>query len=187
MEIINIIKEFEGIIGALAGVLVTLAYTEYLKRKGKVVIYVVEKKWRFHTYEQRRSASREKSGNDLHDLTIEVSLDIYNSSEIPRVMRKIFLEFYVDKVHVHSILPKDESTGRLLGTMVVRDDFSINNIMPREIQRVKLSGYVGESDLHLISGVNHIRISYINEDDKKKHCDLFSGEIKPKSQKTDNQ
>lgn len=179
MEIINIIKEFEGIIGALAGVLVTLAYTEYLKRKGKVVIYVVDRKWEYHTFDRVGYLPNGKANSDLHDLTIEISLDIYNSSELPRVMRDIQLEFYVDKSLVHTSLPKDEATKRYTQISIEFEDFSINNIMPRQIQRVNLINYVLFNELSKIEHVDRIRLSYINEDDKKKHCDILTGKIKP--------
>ena len=181
MEIINIIKEFEGIVGALAGVIVTLVYTEYLKRRGKVVMYVVDKELKYHTYDNVGAITKGKDGSDFYEFRIKISLDVYNGSELPRVMRNVLLEFFVDKKCVHTVIPKDETTSRYTAGMLFHDYFSINNLMPREIQRVKLIGSVWEDDLGLIQEVNCIRMSYLDEKSKKKYCDLFSGDIKAHS------
>ena len=39
---ISIIEDFEGVIGALLGVIITVLLNEYLKYKGKLIIYITD-------------------------------------------------------------------------------------------------------------------------------------------------
>ena len=61
-DILNIIKEFEGIIGAVLGSIGTLIATDILKRKGKLNIYLMDFKGKYWY--------REK---DHYDLTTTVN------------------------------------------------------------------------------------------------------------------
>lgn len=48
-EIINIIKDFEGVIGAILGSISTLIVTDFLRKRGKLKIYLMKYEGIYYT------------------------------------------------------------------------------------------------------------------------------------------
>ena len=80
-DILNIIKEFEGIIGAVLGSIGTLIATDILKRKGKLNIYLMDFKGKY--WEPIGTGTNPFNGvMDLADYSIE-NTSFYQDYENP--------------------------------------------------------------------------------------------------------
>ena len=102
-NIICIIKEFEGIIGAILGSTFTLIITDILKKIGKLKIYLnnFEGRYWYNSKDDRyEPTTSKKYGTSIESFRFKFDIDVYNSSEIPKIMRDLkisILKFFAIK------------------------------------------------------------------------------------------
>lgn len=176
---VDIILEFEGIIGAILGSVVTLIITDILQNQGKIKQYLMSYEAKVDTYEDVGCSQRGKEGDDIYGYGIKYEFQIYNGYKFPKIMRKFNIEFYKDKKLVMSIIPKDESNRRFsCGTSRV-EDVEIANIQSYEITSYIHSAYIvnWEENFKKLNGVNRIALVYYDEKEKKHTIVLSEKEI----------
>ncbi|WP_054956489.1 hypothetical protein [Paenibacillus dakarensis] len=149
-KILLVVEKFEGIIGALLGVMMTLILTEIFKKMGKLKFY---KKSLDIGYEIRERDSWGQEVNKNVDnkyganfFGIELTLEIYNSSDTPKILRDVKLAFYNGKHKKLSVDPEDKSTERYAAASMWRDKFGLINIKPKEIISVSLVYHCNDQD-----------------------------------------
>ena len=167
VNILSILKEFEGIIGAVLGSTVTLVVTDILRHKGKLKIYVpnFELKLDF----EENFSEKKNSEREIRGITIRYKIQIYNGSDICKIMRDFKIRFYNGKNVLFTQIPRDEATRHFLSHISFVDDMEVANIAPHEIAVIDQSCYLHKNDVDFekMSLVNNIVLGFIDEKDKK--------------------
>ncbi|MBD5023117.1 hypothetical protein GUF50_27610, partial [Xanthomonas citri pv. citri] len=106
----EIISNFEGIIGALLGVIVTLILTHILKHFGQIKFYIVDFEIYFKTDNDGWGTNVMPSKDEAKQIEIHSQIEIYNGAEIPKVLREIKFCFYKNTNLIVSVTPDDKAT-----------------------------------------------------------------------------
>ena len=110
-NIVNFIKDYEGIFGAILGSAITLIITDILRKKGKIKFYLMNyngEYW-YESKEKYYGPTKDKEyGQDIESYRFQFTLDIYNTSELPKIMRDLKIKVYKDKKFLTSIPVNDE-------------------------------------------------------------------------------
>lgn len=150
IDFFNIIKEFEGIFGVLLGVVVTMGSTELIKRWGKIYNYFDN--WNASLYKQDSCGASIRTSLDDYEesycYNYEFDMQIFNSSQIYKVLRDIKIEFVFENKSIFDI-PKDSATTRHLAYGVISDEIKSINLVPMQILNYKLSGYIEKDRINM--------------------------------------
>jgi hypothetical protein len=176
-NILQIIKDFEGVIGAVLGSVSTLIVNDILKKKGILKIYLMKFEGIYYTID--KGVIRQAKGEEDNILyySFNYKIQVYNRSETPKIMRDFKVIFIKDKKIVYSVVPADESTRRVTETRYHADDMDVYNIMPKTIQVLEQSGLVNEEEFDKVEGLTKIELNYYDEMDKKRRVLLHKGVI----------
>ena len=91
-NIIKIIKEFEGIIGAILGSVVTLVVTDILKRKGKLNIYLMEFKGKYwYKDKDYGDTTTKRKGAVIDSYRFNFVIDVY------KIIRSLAKDFFIKR------------------------------------------------------------------------------------------
>ena len=135
-NIICIIKEFEGIIGAILGSTFTLIITDILKKIGKLKIYLnnFEGRYWYNSKEDRyKQTTSKKYGTSIESFRFKFDIDVYNSSELPKIMRDLKISIYKNKKFLKEVNVNDEETRRVVCRCITVDKTTIFNIPAKEV------------------------------------------------------
>lgn len=170
MELIQILKDFEGIIGAVLGSVATLVTTYCLQHRGKLKNYSIEYIARFQTFKDVGCGMKGKEDKDIYGYSIRYRFEIYNGYDYPRVVRKFLLDFYRNKKLVFSEVPKDELTRIYNHHISHAENSELANIPSHEIMAFDQSVYLMYSDesFNKLDGITRVELSYLDENDKKR-------------------
>lgn len=163
---ISFIKEFEGIIGALLGVIITMLMNEYLKSKGKIKYYFSNFTINYMGVDKGIYRSFDKE-SDYSSIEYEFNIQIYNTSESKKILRDIKIQFISDELEI-KVVPKDSSTRRGYAGGFTCDNIGVININPKEILEMKVEGHIGSQDTDIKKLKNIKKIYMIAKDSKDK-------------------
>lgn len=134
-----ILKEFEGLIGAILGSISTLMVTHWLKNSGKLIFDVKHYNKNFYVQDDYGQLIDAETLNEDGYAELSFEIDIYNTSESLKVLNNIHFEFIDDNnTVIHSGKLKDLDTRRLLGGMQRYDELEFMNCNPKELSKKKL-------------------------------------------------
>ena len=176
-NIILIIKEFEGIVGAILGSITTLIVSDMLKRKGKLKTYLVEWKGKYETFGDVGCSLKGKESSDFYDYNFSYTLQLYNKSDTPKIMRNFKIKFYKGKDEVFSYVPDNEDTRRYSSHAYWIDKMEVLNVNPKEIEVLKQSGHINYEELDSIEESSKVELTYYDERDKRRTVILYKGII----------
>lgn len=97
-NLIRILKEFEGIIGTLLGIVVGTVISYLQNNTGKIKIFLTESNYYFTESNidknDRVTYTEKKDGTNSHDFDFSSNIEIYNSSNTRKILRniKLFIE-----------------------------------------------------------------------------------------------
>ena len=185
-DIINLVKDFEGVIGAILGSVSTLIVTDFLRKKGILKIYQMKYEGKYETYKDVGCFSGAENDLNFYHFRFNYKLQIYNKSDTPKIMRDFKVVFIKDKKIVYSFVPNDETTRSYDSHTYRVDEMEVSNIIPREIQVLDQSGYVSEEYIDLIEGSTKIELLYFDEKDKKRRVLLHKGVVSKKNYQPPN-
>ncbi|MDU4889785.1 MAG: hypothetical protein E6344_07345 [Clostridium sp.] len=165
--VISFIKEFEGIIGALLGVIITMLMNEYLKSKGKIKYYFDNFVIRYMATDNEGCYGSVEKEAAYESIEYEFNMQIYNTSESKKILREIKIQFISDELEIETT-PKDSSTSRKYGGGYVCDSINIININPKEILEISIEGYIDicESDIKKLKNINKVFMLAKDSNDK---------------------
>lgn len=172
---LELLKEYEGIIGAVFGSVTTLITTDFLRKKGKCKIYLVFFEGKYKTYND--VGCYKENDSDFYSYEIHCKYQVYNGSDIPKIMRDFKVSFIKDTQEVYSVIPKDKTTARISNKAYNIEEMEIFNISPKEIRVIEQSVYVSEKDLDLIEATTKIELSYYDEKETKRKFNLTTEKI----------
>lgn len=147
MKILEVIKDFEGIIGAVLGFVSTLIVTDILRKKGILKIYLMEYEGIYYTNDKGEIRPMEDEKDIIMFFSLKYKIQVYNRSDTPKIMRNFKVTFVKDKKMVYSLVPKNETTRVYTSYSSKVDEMEVSNIIPREIQVLEHSGYVSVEHL----------------------------------------
>ena len=142
-NILELLYAFQGIIGVLAG----MFGSQLLRNIGKTFIFVQNSSFKYIAKESDGAGGFiEREIKSLTDgpnhCTYSMDLEIYNSSEMPRILRNIQIQFYKDKKLIGVSIPNNDSTRRRYAGGIISDEIRIINIHAKEIVRFNISGNI---------------------------------------------
>jgi hypothetical protein len=138
-ELVKLIESFEGIIGALLGVFLTLIVTKWLKDQGKVY---VDLKSFTETFKVRDDLGGYKPSEELKEdgySVIELALNFYNSSENIKSLYDIsfsLVDENNDLMHTGQLM--DTSTHSFTAGAHRYESFELVNCNPKELFKKEL-------------------------------------------------
>ena len=143
-EIFSFLKEFDAILGTILGSVATLIVTEIIRHLGKIKCYVNQfsKTPIYHNQKDGTIIYQKEEQTELEAYAINFQLDIYNSSELPKIMRNLKLRIEDGKKNYEEITVTDESTRKI-------DSFGIShvcnldvlNVLPKKVISLNLGAY----------------------------------------------
>lgn len=167
-EILQLLNDFQGIIGTILGSVTTLIVTDILKKRGQLKNYLVSYEAKFQTFRDVGCSMGGKRDEDFYGYSIKYIIQIYNQSDTPKIMRDFRLIFYKNAKEQYSLIPDNEETRRYSAHISHIDEMEVANIAPKEIQVLKQSIYVMYHMLDKIQGADKVELQYKDEKDKNR-------------------
>ncbi|CAB1253220.1 conserved hypothetical protein [Clostridiaceae bacterium BL-3] len=173
----ELMEESKSVLIPIAtSIITTIATTfiiDYKKRFGKIKIFT--KNWECTTSaENEVGETTYVKANSLNvkDIYIIYKLEIYNGSEINKIMRDIKIEFFkksfLKNRNILTTIPLDEDTKTKKSVFHELSEANVINIKPKEcIEKIFHFTFNSNSDVKKLKNTNRIYISYINERNKK--------------------
>ncbi|MDU5946978.1 hypothetical protein GNQ08_27170 [Paenibacillus macerans] len=170
-KLMEILGKYDGIIGTLLGVALTMSLTEYLKRLGKLKFYITQKEVTFKV--KRKNEHRETILEVTDDkevanfLLVDVLIEIYNSSDTPNILRDVKLSLYDNNQCKLSVIPEDKTTEKFMSAAYHREEFRHINIKPKEIIALHLVYYFNKEQVDEIKNCNKLFLESRGSDGKR--------------------
>ncbi|MGM0806503.1 MAG: hypothetical protein ACQET8_17315 [Bacillota bacterium] len=176
-EGIKLIESFEGIIGAVAGVIFTLIITHILKNSGRVTSRVSKIKTHYSNYnETNGSIGVVETLEKADHASVKFTVDFFNNSETHRALNKFKLIFIDENNKIlFELIPEDESTMETKGYGATWEEIEHLNIGPKELIKKELHFGFHSGDITPLKESKTIKFCYsviknqINKDEKKEH------------------
>lgn len=135
MNWVDVLIQFEGIIGALGGVLLTFIATYFYNNVGKINVEVID--FNIYFYKQDNWGNTiETNQVSAENMTIEFSLNLYNSSINPKPMKNIEASLINQQGEIIDVIQlKDSSTKRISAGSVYYDEIYYINVLPKQVMK----------------------------------------------------
>lgn len=138
-QILNLLKEFEGVIGAifgsLLGVVGTMITTQYLKNKGNIRVVLIDSLHKAYCFEYG-IYKEDIHINDASGLSLEFTIELYNESESPKYLNNFNVELFDNNGIMLCKLEVDSLDSRRVAAGAIRyDSISYINVEPKKIMK----------------------------------------------------
>ena len=167
-ETLTVLNEFQGIIGAILGSVITMIVTDVLKKRGRLKIYLISYEDKFQTFKDVGCSTGNKRDEDFYGYSIKYTIQVYNKSDTPKIMRDFKLVFIKKTKEIYTIVPSDEETRRYSSHSTQIDTMEISNIAPKEIQSLNQSTYIMNDMLDRLENTDKVELHYRDEKSKKR-------------------
>jgi hypothetical protein len=165
-EVVEMITKFQGILGAIIGVIATLIATNFLKNLGKTYFYFHG--WNIEYIKYDKSGGREPSNlNEAEYCNYFFEMEIINTSENLKALRDIKVKFYNSNKLLLETIPYDDSTKRVWTGGNTSDPLKIINLPAKLMVHYKVSGDIQEEDLKKLKNYNKIYLEAFNHRGKR--------------------
>lgn len=105
----------------------------------------------------------------------DVSLDIYNRSSIPKIMRNVKIQFYKGKSLIYEEVPDNTDTERFEAGAYHYDKIESINILPKMIFRINLKLRINIDEGNKFNTINYFDnawLVYYNNKNQIKHFQI---------------
>ncbi len=166
-NVIYIIKEFEGIMGALLGVIITMLMNEYLKSKGNIKYYFDNFNINYMGVDEEGTCTEIGKEKEYTTIEYEANIQIYNTSESIKILRDIKMQFVSKDIIIEST-PRDKSTSRKYAGGFTSDEINIVNLKPKEILEIRIEGYIHKcsKDINKLKNIDKVYMIAKDSNDK---------------------
>lgn len=174
MKLLDFLTQFEGIIGALLGVIVTMLMGYLLKKMGKIRmsssnhwLSVLESEEDGTHYYIIANEAKKKI-NEYSSGLYEFDLTVFNSSDEPKGLKDITICFVgPNKSNIVKKVPRDEATRRISAGAIRTDEVKILNLPVKEMINYHLLVYIEREDLMHIHNCKEVILTATDHKDKK--------------------
>lgn len=160
-----------GVVSAILGSVATMITTKILKQWGKLKFYFTKYECK-NNYDDGMGGYVEEVVNDAKELKnsrVNMKVEIYNSCELPKIMREINIVMCDKKIfkqRKYHLIPFDADNR--ISTNHPGANATYISIKPFEYITKELSFYINSKEQ--VDNVNRIYIEFKNENDRtKKH------------------
>ena len=155
-----------SVVGTLAGTALGW-FLNNLSQRGKLRIYVSAFKEVFQ-YNNMGRMAQSSSIEQTDYYGYKLTLDLYNASGTPKIMRNLTVVFSDGKHDLFKSIPKDDETRRSSGPAFFYDDVGPINIPPKRIIQLSLHSGAHKRDggLDFIWKTKKVYLTYTNEKNK---------------------
>lgn len=164
---ISIIEDFEGVIGALLGVIITVLLNEYLKYKGKLIIYITDYIGTLVKYTMGVIDYNVDNIEEALYYEFKFELQAHNESDCNRVLREIEIEF-ICKNEIITCEAEVVKAVNLSEDYLNYGKIKVLNVKPKEIIILKIKGVISNDSNRFIELNNIKKINLKAKDDKNK-------------------
>jgi hypothetical protein len=165
-EILDIALKFQGILGAAVGVIATLITTSLIKKLGRIYIYF--RGWKMNISKRDGAGGLEPSTlEDANYCDYSFEMEIINTSETPRALRDIKVNFYNSNKLLLETIPRDDSTKKSWTGGTITDSLKIINLPSKQMVYYKISGYIKSEDLKNLSNYKKIYFEALSHSRQK--------------------
>lgn len=163
MAVIDVIYQFQGIVGATLGVVATLIVTQILHNIGKLYFYNMH-------YELERKNGNNRSGNpEMNFADCKIDVQIYNNSESMKVIRNIQVAYVLNNGENVVWKPHGKENSGLINASWCDDEgITYLNLPAKSIIEVHLRGNQCMNNLWEIDSVATVYLKYETYKGKKK-------------------
>jgi hypothetical protein len=177
-EVLKLIESFEGIIGAVAGVVFTLIITHILKNAGKVTSQISDVTTQFYNYHRSNGNSGlVETLEEADHASICLTVDFFNNSESHKALNNLSINLLdEDKSLLQNIVPNDMATRKPTNYgSVSYDEINHLNIGPKELIKKELTFGFHSGNITILKESAFISFSYnsvvgkINKSKKTEH------------------
>lgn len=154
-----------GIIGTLLGTILGWILSEFSKI-GRLNIF---SSWKDEFEKNEKGSMVQSNSKDSSEsYTYHASIDIYNSSAFPMIMREIEIVFFKDKKELFRDVPQDDLTKKISGSFSSYDDISAITIPAKSVYSVRLHGGFWNNDdrFKKIWNTNRVILTYRDKRNK---------------------
>ena len=156
-----------GIITSLIGVFSALSGTvlgwmlNTLSKKGKLNVFITSCNDFFSKPDRYGGFEHCMSKDEVDRYSFELSLDLYNSSEITKIMRDVAIEFSQEKINLFSVVPYNRD---------IKKNIEPQNIAPKVVVKLNLSVGLDRNAVEFKSiwNAKEIHLVYYDEKSKKR-------------------
>jgi hypothetical protein len=160
---IKLVETFEGIIGAVAGVVFTLIITHILKNLGQVTSNLYDVKPQFYNHHiLSGNTGPVKSLEEADHATISFTIDFFNNSESHKAINNLSITLLdTIKNNLQTITPSDLNAKQPTnyGTMTY-EEIDHFNIGPKELIKKELSFSFHSENISILKECKRIVFSY---------------------------
>jgi hypothetical protein len=182
-DVVKLIESFEGIIGAVAGVVFTLIITHFLKNAGKVTSQISDVSTQFQNLDSSKgNRGLVESLEDADHASIYFTVDFFNNSESHKALNDFTVNLLdEDRSLLQKIVPKDMETqnSENHGKRLSYDDINHLNIGPKQLIKKELTFGFHSGNITILKESAFISFSYhsvegkINKSKKTEHLIKF--------------
>ena len=108
----------------------------------------------------------------------DLSSHIYNTSELPKIMRDLKIKVYKNKNLLTSIPVNDEGTRRVVSRCITVDQTTVFNFNGKETANIILSAEIPKEFANQLNNNNIVlKLNYKNEKGNNKYFKIYKGNI----------
>ncbi|EKQ56255.1 MULTISPECIES: hypothetical protein [unclassified Clostridium] len=154
-NLIAFISKFEGIIGALMGVVATLITTQLIKNLGKLYFYFYDYDIKYYGQNEYHIHSEMDDLSKSNSCHYRVRMQLYNSSETIKVLKDMKIEFVLGEKSIINKPNNEENVVKRAGFNDYKD-FNFINIPPKELIEIKINGNIHDNNMIKMGNIKKI-------------------------------
>jgi hypothetical protein len=164
----TIIASLSGLAGTILGWVLN-----NLSSRGKLSFYVL--KWENIFYGGSSPLGGPLPVTDFSEAQMYsyiATMDVYNRSSFNKVIRDVAVCFYRNNKFILSHEPNNKEARKVTDRGIYNEEFRYENIPPKEVRRLSLSGTIHEQDFQALKGLSYVKITYSSENGRKKNIKI---------------
>ena len=175
LEIISdILKNYDGIIGTILGMIVSFL----LQNRGKLKIFIKKSYGEFYYKDNEGFPSVKAISSEIDYLVYKTELYLYNTSSDFKSIRDLKLNIFNEGTIIFTERLKDNSTTTYNNGFSSTREADVYNISPKNVRMLDLYCYISKEDLEKINCDNVLfEIEYTYCKNKIKKLELFKGRL----------
>lgn len=167
LNIIEILKEFDGIIGTALGAVATLVTTKWMESWGRLQYFFKEVKITYFKSDEYGDYSKTESISEAEYVRVEFKVEVYNSSSVIKPLKDIKAVIITENNYIETSL-LDIDAYKVVANFKKYDELLHANFKPKEIKGYNLMFGLKQSNFKY-NKVEKIKEIYFTARDERNH------------------